>query len=291
MSKTNLASANIDGGIAIQPSKTYELNKFEMLIKKFEQDLEKYDGSTPLISDAIALASYEIGQTGIAKSMNVSNDKLRFKARGIEDILQVITPIVSRFLLSISSRVLEHSYVDKTCLVLCSYHIHFKNEVREYSSIGKGMGQFALSSAQTFAYKSFLSQAFMISEGWDEQKAIDEYAKYEEPKRYNNNYSKPLHNSMVVNKIQKNAETIPFEEVPIEQPQLTLEEKRLMRANELLLEFQSGLHRADYEIQNDWETKFKAKILRDEFPSAVREQFFTIMNQKCIDMNLDYVEE
>lgn len=281
MSKSNLAQLN----------KTVELNKFDLLIKKFEQDLEKYDGTTPLISDAIALASYEIGQTGIAKSMNVSNDKLRFKARGIEDILQVITPIVSRFLLSISSRVLEHKYVDKTCLVLCSYHIHFKNEVREYSSIGKGMGQFALSSAQTFAYKSFLSQAFMISEGWDEQKAIDDYAKYEEPKRYNNNYSKPIHNSSVANQIQKHAEPVPFDEIPFEPQQLSIEEKRLIRANELLMEFQTGLDREDYQIQNDWETKFKGKVLRDEFPAAVREQFFTIMNQKALDMNLDYVEE
>lgn len=290
MTKSNLAQVTKNGQSPMV--KTVELNKFDMLIKKFEQDLENYDGSKSLISDAIALASYEIGQTGIAKSMNVANDKLRFKARGIEDILQVITPIVSRFLLSISSTVLEHSYQNNTCLVLCSYTIHFKNETRQYSSIGKGAGPFALSSAQTFAYKSFLSQAFMISEGWDEQKAIDDFERYEEPKKYNNNYNKPAHNSMTVNQIQKQPITVGFEETSQElQPQLSIQEKILLRANDLLMKFQSRLDREDHEIQNDWENFYKAKVMHDEFPSAVREQFFTIMNEKAIDMNLDYIAE
>lgn len=289
MSKNNLATLPLDGKQST--NNTAELNKFDMLIKKFEDDLENYDGTKSLISDAIALASYEIGQTGISKSMNVTNDKMRFKARGIEDILQVITPIVSRFLLSISSRVLEHSYQDKTCLVLCSYTIHFKNETREYTSIGKGMGQFALSSAQTFAYKSFLSQAFMISEGWDEQKAIDEYKNYEQPKVYNN-YSKPAHNSMLVNEIQKKASPVPLEDTFQDiEPEMSKHEKLLFRANDLLQKFQSRLNRESHEIQEDWNKFYKSKVMHDEFPNAIREQFFTIMSEKQIDLNLNYMEE
>lgn len=266
------------------------LTKFNQLIEQFEKDFANYDGSKPLISDAIALASYEIGQAGITKSMNVNNDKMRFKARGIEDILQVITPILSKYLLSISSRIINYSYEDKTCIVFCDYTIHFKNETRLYSSIGKGMGQFALSSAQTFAYKSFLSQAFLISEGWDEQKAIDEYAQYEEKKKYNN-YTKPIHNSYVVNKIENKKPVSLEDTIPEFDSQITKQEKILFRANDLLHKFQSRLDREDYEIANDWNNFYKSKVMHDEFPDAVREQFFTIMNEKNIDLNLEHIVE
>lgn len=121
----------------------------------------------------------EINSAGIKKNVDIAFKGKMFKGRGIEDIVLHLTPLFTRYDLTLSFDIISFVDIEVSVIVQMEFRIHDTNDLTKfvkYSVLGEGQKSSsarAVQIAQTYALKTFFSQAFFISEGWDETDGED----------------------------------------------------------------------------------------------------------------------
>ena len=130
--------------------------------------------STPSLGERIQNITRDINTLGIKKNVDIIFSGKKFKGRGIDDIVMSLTPLFSKHNLILSFEVINITDIGTSIIVQMEYKIHDSNDLSnyiKYSVCGEGQksnSARAVQIAQTYALKTFFSQAFFVSEGWDE---------------------------------------------------------------------------------------------------------------------------
>lgn len=132
------------------------------------------------LDKAISAIISELAEKGVPKSQTInvkSYEKFsQYKARGVEDILKCFAPLFGKYGLVLEFEAEDINFLETSTVVKFKFSISKDTDPavkRTYSIYGqgtKGNGQNRdVQNAQTYAFKQFIAQAFLISEGWEEQ--------------------------------------------------------------------------------------------------------------------------
>jgi len=226
------------------------------------------------LSDALSAVIGEIAAVGIQKTVSINSDKFGYKARGIEDICKVIPGIMAKYQISLTFEQKEFFFQNDALYILVEYFLHYKGEIFKYSTMGEApilnSGKYRTfreaQIAQTYAYKSFLSQAFLISEGWDEQTMENNLN--QNTKDFKSNVMKDRNTPKPEAKTETRNEDIDFD----------------LRADEVIRDFKIRISQTDNaeEIVNIYNKEFKSKVNHPMFPHLKRLSFFELTLDKGI---------